>query len=398
MWLFWSSFFLLGYAGISVYTGIKVLALFRFFFPLKAYLFWPLYILICYSFILATFFRYDWLRLFRQVAMISFPALVYFFMTLLLLDGMGVFLRFSGRIPQFSPALSVAGTGIALFLVIFTMVYGIFHARNVRTVHYQVGIDKEAAALAENGLRIALLSDLHIGQSVGRKWVLSIVDAINKSGPDIILFAGDIFDGGLNEIKDPEGVKEELRRLKAPLGVYASLGNHDVDRLAFNVMASTGGIAAFLQEAGIVTLQDELELVADGFYLVGRRDTSPIGGSRTETGEPRPDRKSAAELTSGLDKSRPIIFLDHQPIDFPAMEAAGADLILSGHSHKGQFFPGNVITARLFKKAGAVHYGHWQGQSAQGVVTSGAAVWGPPVRIGTNSEVVVIDILFRAGN
>jgi predicted MPP superfamily phosphohydrolase len=323
--------------------------------------------------------------------MVSFPALVYLFMALLMVDGTRLFLRLSGQILQFSPAFSSIATGIAIFLVVFTMLYGFFHARSIRTAHYQINIDKEGAAPAETGLRIALVSDLHIGQTVNRRWLLGIVDAINKTGPDIILLAGDIFDGSLNEIKDSEGVKGELRRLKAPLGVYAGLGNHDVDRLSFSEAACTGEVAAFLKEAGIVTLQDEFELVANNLYLVGRRDNSPIGGGRTTV---RPKRKPAAEITSGLDKSRPIIFLDHQPLDFPAMEEAGADLILSGHTHKGQFFPGNIITARIFKRAGAVHYGYWQGKTAQGVVSSGVATWGPPVRIGTNSEVAVIDLSF----
>jgi predicted MPP superfamily phosphohydrolase len=181
----------------------------------------------------------------------------------------------------------------------------------------------------------------------------------------------------------------ELRRLKAPLGVYACPGNHDVDRISFR---ERGGappldrIQDFLKNAGIILLQDEVQIVDGRFYLAGRRDARPIGGNQ--------GRKSAAELSAGLDKSLPLIFLDHQPVDFLREEEAGADLILSGHTHKGQFFPGNIATAYIFKKAGGVHYGHWRGTSSQAVVSSGAGVWGIPFRIATNSEVVIIDLKF----
>jgi predicted MPP superfamily phosphohydrolase len=175
------------------------------------------------------------------------------------------------------------------------------------------------------------------------------------------------------------------------LGVFACQGNHDVDRLSLREGAATDRVREFLEKSGIVFLFDEVVLVADRFYLAGRRDARPIGGADPSN---RRERKTAAELTAGLDLSRPLIVMDHQPVDYPSVEAAGADLILSGHTHRGQFFPGNVITARMFRKAGAVDYGYWQGRSAQGVVSSGAGVWGPPIRIGTFSEVAAVDINF----
>jgi predicted MPP superfamily phosphohydrolase len=107
------------------------------------------------------------------------------------------------------------------------------------------------------------------------------------------------------------------------------------------------------------------------------------------------ERKPATEITAGLDKSRPLIFLNHQPSDFREDEEAGADLVLTGHTHKGQFFPGNLFTVNIFKSAGATHYGYMKGRSAQLLVTSGAGVWGPPLRIASNSEVAVINITNR---
>ena len=203
--------------------------------------------------------------------------------------------------------------------------------------------------------------------------------------------AGDIFDNDIEAVPDLEGVAFELRRLHAPLGVFACQGNHDVDRIsmagALRGETTADRIQEFLKDAGITYMLDDTLLVADSFYLVGRRDARPIGS--------RHIRQTAANLTSDLDKSRPLIFLDHQPVDYPAIESAGADLILSGHTHRGQVFPGSIVTRHMFKEAGATHYGYWHGSSAQAVVTSGAGVWGPPMRIGSRSEVVLIDVKFN---
>jgi hypothetical protein len=101
MWLFGSGVVLIAYTGINIYTGIRVLALLKYFLPsFKAFLFWPIYFLLCYSFILLTFFRSDWVRPFRLAAMSILPAVFYLFLALLFLDGLRLFLQHFGRIPR----------------------------------------------------------------------------------------------------------------------------------------------------------------------------------------------------------------------------------------------------------------------------------------------------------
>jgi len=327
--------------------------------------------------------------------MYALPFLVYFFLALLVFELLRFVLRFLGHF-SFSPDFSAALTALAFGLAFLVMAYGTFHARDIRTAHYEITLNKSPPGLIVNtgtvradqepAIRIALVSDLHIGASVGREWVATIVDAVNKARPDIICIAGDIFDNDFAAVQDLDGIASELRRLQAPLGVYACPGNHDVDRLSLRGDSANDRIKEFLEKGDIVYLEDEVRLVNDSFYLVGRKDARPIGL--------RQERKSAAELTAGLDKSRPIIFLDHEPVDFPGEEKAGADLIFSGHTHRGQFFPGNIITAYIYKKAAAVSYGYWRGTSAQGIVSSGAGVWGPPIRIATDSEAAVVDVKF----
>ena len=388
MWVFRTIIVTLIYIGINVFSGIRLFNFIKYFFPFsKALAFWPVYIFISYLFILVMLIRIKGVQPFpftvRQAGMYSLPLYVYFFMALLLIEVLRLALQYFGCIPN-SQVISVAATGIALALAVFSMVYGTLNAMHIRTAHYDISISKNFSGVKANGLRIALVSDLHIGGAVSRKWVARIVDAVNRTEPDIIVMAGDIFDNSVSAIRDPEGVVAELLRLRAPLGVFASGGNHDVDRLAWGEEASTDGINNFLKRAGIIFLQDEYDLIKDSFYIVGRRDIRPIGLNHT--------RKTTDELISDLDKSRLIIFLDHQPLDFPAMDEAGADLILSGHTHKGQFFPGNFFTERIFRKAGSVHYGYWKGRFAQGVITSGAGVWGPSIRIASNSEVVMVNL------
>jgi len=380
MWLFRSGLFVLGFAGINIYTGLKVFALIKYFLPqFRAFFFWPLYVLFCFSFVWMMQVRIEWLR---QMAMNTLPALFYFFLGLLVLDALRFVLQHLHFIPS-SAFYSFAGTGIALILTIGVLVYGYHHARNIHTVYYTITLNKGEGMPP---LRFALVSDLHIGATVDRKWVAKIVDVVNKAEPDLICLAGDIFDRNIDTIPDLEGVALELRRFNAPMGVYACQGNHDVDRLSLREEGKTDRIQDFLKTAGIRFLLDEVELVADRFYLAGRRDSRPIGS--------RQERKTAAELTAGLELSKPLVFLDHQPVDFIKEEEAGADLILSGHTHRGQVFPGNVVTRGIYKKAGAVHYGYWQGRSAQALVSSGAGVWGPPIRVATQSEVVVVEVLF----
>ena len=388
MWIFGSGIFLIAYLGINIYTGTRVFSLIKFFLPsFRSIIFWPVYFLFCYSFILLTFFRSGWTRPFRLAAMNFIPAMFYFLLALLFLDGIRILVQHFGYIPR-SQIYSAAVTGIAICIAVITMIYGACNARSIRTVHYTVALKKRTEM---PHLRITLVSDLHIGETVSRKWVANIVDAINKTEPDMICMAGDIFDSGFESISDLDSIGVELRRLKAPLGVYACPGNHDVDRLSLRQAGGTSGIRDFLESANVVFLEDEIVMPTDSIYLIGRKDARPIGL--------RQERKPAAELATDIDpdRSKIFIFMDHQPVDYPNLEKTGADLILSGHTHRGQFFPANIVTKLMFKKAGATHYGYWRGETAQGIVSSGAGVWGPSIRVATGSEVAVIDIVFREG-
>jgi predicted MPP superfamily phosphohydrolase len=131
-------------------------------------------------------------------------------------------------------------------------------------------------------------------------------------------------------------------------------------------------------------LADEGLRVGDNFYVVGRNDASSArysGGSR----------KNINELLSGVDKSLPVILLDHQPLELGKSEAAGVDIEFSGHTHRGQLFPNEYITNRLFE----LDWGYLKKGNLNAFVSSGIGTWGPPVRIGSKSEIVNIKVNFN---
>jgi len=386
-WLF-SGMGIVIYTGLCAYIGARLFGFVRYYMPgAKALVFWPVCILLCYALVCAGFLRAPRLLFLQRIGSYWMAVFVYLLLLFLLFDllRLGLFL-FHRKVV--TPRFTAAGIGAVLCVCFVIIISGAFHARSIRTVQYAVRLSGQG-----NGFRIALISDLHIGSSVGRAHIAKVVERINGVEPDIVCIAGDIFDGNPGTVRDLSGIAAEFRRIQSPLGVYACLGNHDVDR-----MFSGGGterIEAFLREAGITLLQDEGAAIRDTVYVAGRRDARPIGM--------RAQRKTAAELCAAIfdgaavpddETPRTLIVLDHQPTQFAEIEAAGADMVLCGHTHRGQLFPANLVTKSMYRKAGAAHYGYWRGDGLQAVITSGAGYWGPPLRVGTNSEVAVIDVTF----
>jgi predicted MPP superfamily phosphohydrolase len=374
-WLFFGPLFFLIYGSVCFYIGLRLLGFLCYFVSgIKPAAFWIPFALLCCILVFGNFFGHSLLFL-RKAGSYWTAIFMYMFMLLALSDFIRLLLfLFGKKIPNFN----LYAVGAALSLCVILIVFGALHARSIKTVNYQLALRGSGS-----NIRIALISDLHIGSTVGRSWIKRAADTVNKAQPDIVCITGDIFDGNLDVIKDLPGVITQLKSINAPLGVYACLGNHDTDRLSISG-AKTERVSEILKSADITLLWDEVYPVREKMFVAGRKDARPIGMSA--------ERKTPDELLADIDGT--VIVLDHQPTQYPQLEKAGADLVLSGHTHKGQLFPGNLFTWIMFKKMGAVHYGHWKGRSMQGVVTSGAAAWGPPLRIGTNSEVVIIDVSF----
>jgi predicted MPP superfamily phosphohydrolase len=365
-------FVLLFYTGICVYTGLRLLGFIKFFLPgLNNLFFWIPFMLLCYLLIISGFTRGVFLL--RRAGIYWMAIILYLLILFIFSDILYLGLFLTGKkIPNFR-SFSAA---VSLVICLGFLVYGTIHAKSLSSVHYKITIPGQGSEL-----RVALISDLHIGRTIGGKWVSKIADHINSANIDMVLIPGDVFDGSIDMVRDLQDVLDQLRRIQAPLGVYACPGNHDTDR---TFKGGTQRIVESLKSAGVIFIQDDVYAIRDNLYIVGRKDARPIGMES--------NRKSASELCAGLDGT--IIMLDHQPVDFLREEEAGISLVLSGHTHAGQIFPVNLITRVIYKKAGAVHYGYWKGKKMQAIVTSGAGFWGPPMRIASNNEVAFIDIFF----
>jgi len=223
-------------------------------------------------------------------------------------------------------------------------------------------------------LNIVVASDIHMGTIVTNGRVRKLVDMVNGLNPDIILLPGDILDEDLEPVLR-RNLGEDISKLKAKYGVYAVNGNHEF-------IGGAEEADKYLRNHGINLLRDSVTVIDDRFLIVGREDLS-VNRIRK--------RKTIDELLSGYNKELPIILLDHQPFKLFEAENAGVDLQLSGHTHHGQLFPFNYLTKKIYE----VSWGYKKKGNTNIYVSSGYSGWGPPVRLGSRTEIVNIKLHFN---
>ena len=289
-------------------------------------------------------------------------------------------------------AFTVAGAICAL-LILLLSACGIFHAKYIKTTSYDVIINKTIPE--RTSMKVVLLADTHFGYNVGVLHARELVRKINKQKPDLVCIAGDIFDNEYDAIRNPEKLEKTLRGIKSTYGVYACWGNHDLNEeilAGFTFKHKDGDLSdikdphmkKFLEDSNIHILEDESVLINDQFYVIGRKDAS-LTEKIDET------RKSPAQLTEKLDRDKPIIMIDHQPKELQELADAGVDLDLCGHTHNGQTFPGNFTIKLMWENP----CGLLSKDNMTNITTSGAGVWGPAMRIGTDSEICSINIQLK---
>lgn len=291
----------------------------------------------------------------------------------------------------YSPkGMALCGTAAAAGMALI-VISGISRAGRLRLTRYRIRIRKPLAEGKGSRLKIALLADLHMGSSIGKAQVEKIVRMVNENRPDLTVIAGDLFDNDFSSIDDPDGTARALAGMKSRLGTWACWGNHDINEriLAGFTFPVPGGVKVdpaferFLEQADIHMMNDEIRLMEDGFYLAGRKDPQRIEKTNETRMEPE-------ELLKALDRTKPVIVIDHQPKQLRELSEAGADLDLSGHTHNGQVFPGNLFLRLMWKNPCGVR----KIGTMYSVVTSGAGYWGPGLRVGTHNEVVILDVEF----
>ena len=264
-------------------------------------------------------------------------------------------------------------SGLAVIILTAVLViYGVFNANQIKIVNYEIELNNASL----NDFKIVLISDLHLGDVNSERNLKRMVQSINDLNPDIVCIAGDIFNDNFRLIRNPKRVINLFRTINTTYGVFACLGNHDGGR-TFNQMK------IFLEESNIKLLNDEYVIIDNRFALFGRLDANPIGGFG------KLQRQDISETIASVGANMPVIVMEHNPSHIKEY-GREVDLILAGHTHGGQIFPGNLITRAMF----VVAYGHYQEDiyNPHVIVTSGVNTWRPPMRVGTNNEIVSITL------
>ena len=283
----------------------------------------------------------------------------------------------------------VAG-GICAAVVVTLSLWGIYNAHVIHVTPYDITVEKDGGN--RDSINVILVADLHLGYQIGMAHMSAMVEKINEQNADVVVVAGDIFDNEYDAIERPEELAEALRGIRSKYGVYACYGNHDIEEKILagftfggsEEKKSSAKMDEFLKKAGIRLLRDEKVLIDDSFYLYGRPDAQRPGRGISK-------RKTAEEMVEGMDVKKPVIVIDHEPKEFDRLSAAGVDVDLCGHTHDGQIFPVNLITALLWENS----YGYKKKGNLHTIVTSGVGLFGPNMRIGTVAEICPIRIHFQ---
>ena len=283
-------------------------------------------------------------------------------------------------------------TLLIIVLTGVTSIYGIINAKIVRTTEYEITINKDGGNFKE--MTIAMFGDPQFGYNIGEYHLKQAVDIINKNDVDIVCVVGDIFDNQYSAIKHPDKLIELFNQIKSKYGMYAVLGNHDVEEpilcgFTFNDDDIENKLASkemldFIKKSGMVLLYDENVIINDSVNLYGRADQErPNLGNIT--------RKESGDIFKEVDTTKPLFVLDHEPREYDELEKAGVDLMMAGHTHDGQLWPTKIATDIIWENA----YGLWVKNAFHAITTSGLGLFGPNMRVGTIAEVCIIHVKFR---
>jgi len=365
------------YVPMSYYVGYRLWQVLKHFFPNFSTLVYIMVFTICCCLIILNFTVGRWLPHTVSEVVITaglywLVSIIYLFAVILIFDFIRFLSRFLHLTLPYCTSIPYAGL-IAVAFVTCLLIYGTWNARQVQITPYEVIINKDAGSFEE--LNVVMVSDLHLSTIVHNGRLKEMVEKINALNPDLVLIPGDIIED--TQVFIEQNMLDTFKELKARYGVFLSPGNHEYYGGSIEVIVES------LEQIGFQVLRDSYVQVADSFYVVGREDSAASYSGFV--------RNNLPQVLDGVDKNLPIILLDHQPVALKEAQNEGVDLQVSGHTHKGQAFPANLITSRLFEK----DYGYLKKGSYQLIVTCGYGTWGPPLRIGSNPEIVHISISFH---
>ena len=291
-------------------------------------------------------------------------------------------------VSRFRLSMPVKRTGylIALFALFAT---GVYSALIPKTTHYNIHLNK-ASNLEK--LRIVQLTDIHINEYTGRRYIERLVERTNALQPDLVVITGDTLDNQLKPYLD-QNLAPLFAQLNAKYGVVAVFGNHEYYGIARMPDNSMSDVLGAFKAGQLVMLQDSRwQLPNSNIVIIGRDDYAAylIGKQR----------ESLDSLLKNINTQHDItILLDHQPYNLAEAANANIDIMFSGHTHGGQIFPGTLIVNKMYQNpVGLYQQQRESGQTFSSIVSQGYGLWGPPIRLMTRAEIVVADITFNSAN
>jgi len=270
-------------------------------------------------------------------------------------------------------------TVTACCVAVLVSTFGFVNARHLHVAIYEIEL---STPLSGEPMTIVFISDLHLGEVHTERWLPRIVRGINALEPDVVAIIGDIFNDDFYLIRNPQQAIETLSGIESTFGVFACLGNHDAGPTVHSMIN-------FLEESNITLLNCGHIIIDERLVLIGRVDPSPSNRSygfgeieRRELEYVLEDVRT--ELNERSLPELPIVVIDHNPLNINEY-GSEVDLVLFGHTHRGQFFPGSLITRLVFD----VDHGHKTatGNTPHVIVTQGVHTWLMPMRVGTNNEI-----------
>ncbi|MBF0319609.1 MAG: metallophosphoesterase [Nitrospirae bacterium] len=260
---------------------------------------------------------------------------------------------------------SAASFYISIIFSVCVCVYGYFEARAIRVEKVAIRTNKVSVPV-----KIAQISDVHIGTIIRDKRLKDIAAAIARENPDLLFVTGDLVDGQPDNINN---LARYLDAVKAPSGKYAVTGNHEF-------YAGLNKSLEFIRQCGFRILRNEAADIGNSVVIAGVDDPEVSRNSR-------PHNKSEKELLMGIPQDKYTILLKHRP---DVGEEGLFDLQLSGHTHKGQFFPFNIITWMYHSKHSGLVKLNERGFL---YVNRGVGTWGPPIRVLSPPEITIIELI-----
>lgn len=259
----------------------------------------------------------------------------------------------------------------AILIASVVTVFGIWHSYNLKTTFVEIPIKG-----ITNEIRAAHISDLHIGHFRGKNFIQKIVDSTKKLDIDVVFLTGDLFDG---KIKLNREVISPFEQLEVP--IYFVEGNHDD-------YSDPERIKQELRETGIIVLENEVVTWGE-FQIIGL-DHMPADSHAVDM-HATLEHATIKDIlpTLDFDREKPSILLHHSPVGIKYASEHGIDLYLAGHTHGGQLFPVNYIAKLMFP----YNRGLYEYNGTKIYVSQGTGTFGPPLRVGTRSEIAIVNLI-----